>query len=429
MFYHALIVFMFLSANVFTSLFLCGCDENKPSPPSRYVQGIRVLGQGTNRLDSIAGAGFYAAPVYAHEDVRVGGRVFLVNKGQPGYWSTGWWTPIVGDMPDPFSLSQTSTVGRDGYGKIEMKIDLEPVGYWMNGGLGCGFTVTDGRFTSNTAGVFGASQYNGIDGGHLDPFIWDDSWPGFYGLYWRSYKWGVDGYRGKGGLEAKVYTMSDPPFQGGPDPNLVWPSQAESDFLIDESITVNRGFRVHGFQWLLKRDVGAEPATAMFPLNHSNREIIREHATPYYLSYMVVTADTIDLRGHTIAGLLRCRTYPDGIPINIEIRGMSACGTRHFAHTEYIIPIEVDFYDPDPDGYEIYSKPALVVPVHPDEQLTIEVDISKQALFTLAGLWLTDNRTADINQDGIVNFDDFALFTDPSIWSDPNSFINDPNFL
>lgn len=426
-FWNIVAILMMIALFILTMLIVSGCEPVTPSPPSRYTSAIKVMMRGTHRPDSIMGFDF-CVKVLTHGDVPVSGRRIAINTHSRGRWSTGWWTPIVEGEVDPFTIERLATIGRNGSGRVSIKCAWEPIGYWMDGGCGIQFYATDNRCTSSNAGAFFQSQYSPYDGGHLPAMHWDTSWPGYFGAYWRSYQFAYDGSEGDDGINPEpIGTMGFPLL--GPDPNVIWPSMAEQAFLQDTSIMVNRGFKVHSQQWLVKRETEAVPATYLFPVNHCEKDIIAEHALPYYLSYMIVVAEPINLQGRTFSAKIICEAFPDGIPIDIEIRGVSPCFKRFYAHTDFIIPIESDQYAPEDGEYTIFGKRAVLVPVRENEQITVFVEIAHQSLFTLADLWLTDSRTADITQDGIVNLRDMGLFLDPAIWSDPNSFLNDPNYL
>lgn len=399
---------VWLTIMLYGAVLMNGCEDSTPSPPHRMSSKLTMKGLGTYRPDGLMSFG-YCVFLDGHDGYGVGGQRLSVGSWSRGYWTDGgWWISISpGSETDPFTIPTLCTTDRNGRAAFSVACDVSNhlVGLFVHGGCGVTFRVSDGHLVSGTGATIFRSMYG--PNGLIDHMAYNVN--GAYGAYWISQQGAYDGFEGVDGMSASppVAAMS---FWDEPNsPNQIMPTQEEDEFLLSEWNWNDFGYYVWRKQWVVKKDFFSTEAKSLYPLNHCDANTIEQFGQPYYLSYMIVLAEPIELEGKFIKAKIVCNAWPDGMEINIRPTFVSSDGLRVCAHTDFMIPVDSSAYNPQ-EGvqYEVFGHPVILVPVDGYETFNIVVSDYTWTVISMSDEWLTDNRTADITADGIVNFEDFS---------------------
>jgi hypothetical protein len=143
-----------------------------------------------------------------------------------------------------------------------------------------------------------------------------------------------------------------------------------------------------------------------------------KHACPVKYEYLIACAYPTDLNGMTAEAYISSSL--DTIEVNVEILKSNQDKTVWVASTDYFLPLTIEAYDSlmqDPNEHVIFdrwSDPNVVevgdIPLHylPLND-TDEIKIRLKEPIMSSSFWLSNNPTADLNGDGIVNLKDYTL--------------------
>jgi len=401
-------IFWLIVVAVLVVLFVIGCDPYG-GPEVRVASSIAVYNENTSLPDSIhpegngrpgtADVGFLAGYRYETGDaINVGGLVmdYVTRAENTGYYNTGgWWIDLPeNDESFPFSLPQGRIVtGRDGLAhfKISSYYDARMV----YGGAWAGFMLSGRRNGSQPAYARFRSQIDRraypLHVPMMEKTITASEQ--YVGAYWRSGSAAPDGDRQTG-----VGSLSKPA--------SLRLSSDEQAFLDSSEPVESEGIQVVSVLWYRDNGDSVEEATFIVPAQISEPNNIEQYATPYVASFLLKSEDSIDFYA-SLSGKLLSDAEPNGIDIEITIVRSSADCKRHVARSTYFVPVDQACYVPDPNGYTVMGKNAVLIPVTETDRIRIQPTPESRDFLQFTDEWLSDNKNLDKNRDGIVNFSDW----------------------
>jgi len=427
---------------VFLAIMLMSCDPYE-GPVSRIASSIRVYHQGDFRPDKVEGErpgsttiGYYAQ-YYADtgEPINVGGNTMIFNVRDAGFWNDGgWYIPMNNYSDINLSVSNLKPAcQKDGVAQFSIACSFKDY-YAVYGGTRLKFGMSGSECGSEPAYAFFKSQWDNRTADpkdHVPAMEYTYPNPGsaeglYVGNFWRSGSGGCLGNYGSPGIEAGNLQNPEALCSAEMTPEAFRFASSETDYLYSDPTPLKRGMICDSVSWYMDNGSTVSPVFFVYPINQCEPNIIAENATPYFVSFCVETAEAIDLEGFTVPAKIKSQSEPNGIDIPVVVVASSQNGLKHIARSEYFVCVQSQYVKSDPNGFTALGKKAHIVPISKDENLSIQVTMDTAVFFQLADCWLSDNRTADISMDGVVNYIDYTLLFDTD---DPNSIINDPNLM
>lgn len=208
--------------------------------------------------------------------------------------------------------------------------------------------------------------------------------------------------------------------------NNIGLSDAETQFLSDESITTNEvGFdvldrlpmrAVHKKQdgVSLMEFVGKEET--IYRLPHHIDSVLVDNANMQYVSARVVSKPC-DIVGQVLDGRIQlCVSNAEPnlpadpnvwVPITWEVVASSQDRQRHIVHSSLFVAVDPNGFDPY--WLDIPAGPKfLVAPM--GHQVRVEFTDGLNTLGSLIQYWLGNSPSLDLNKDGIVNLKDYIYY-------------------
>jgi len=193
-------------------------------------------------------------------------------------------------------------------------------------------------------------------------------------------------------------------------------TQPEIDFMQTPQDLPETGYSLKQSVWMEQKQkdgIGwVNPVSYVFPVNYGNdpnltvNDEVKEYSYPYMVSFMFTTADPVDILNMPLIAKVKCGVN-SGI---VSAKIVESDGVRHIARTGYILPLDSDCCESS-ETIHIRTRWAdpnclddvLIFPCESGQGIEVECDISAGCIQYAAPYWMTDNKTLDINNDGIVN--------------------------
>jgi len=440
-------------------LFLIGCDD-LTGPEGRITTEIRVFSVKDQKCDKVdldeegrvgRAEGYMVARYYiGDEPLAVGGlkaRVvtpvrtqvyYLLNGGGGGYWCD-----IPGDRSGVKSTLTTNNAGFvhftawcERWGDLNLRTSM-----WIKA-----------KYTLQVGVMAGFVNWRDYRTNFTKPVPW-------YEHYWDVdlQRWFVGGYYFSGTspplsipaeqVNAKVSVAANNTF-----------SQGDMDFLESACQQPQTGFTIQGTEWCMQTTDGVKPIGNFVILDNCDPNTIKYYATPYFVSVYLSLAGQIDQSciGVSIPATIRFGSR-EPVAISVSIAAISEDGLRAVAHTDYFVPVDSSEYnlespkqriydrwsnitDPNAPEIDIYApmflpvsdpnfppiidpndidsgvvlprlnpdrfKTVYVLPAGDRETMRVHFENDVIAALPLVQYWLSGNKAADVNNDGIVNLSD-----------------------
>jgi len=162
----------------------------------------------------------------------------------------------------------------------------------------------------------------------------------------------------------------------------------------------------------------SKPIANLHALSHSDPNIIKDYSTPYFLTLHVLVSEALeeDYFPPVIPATLSVGTDFEEA---IECRTVAVSDDRQrlIVQSDYIVPIRADDYTFESPLQAVRNRwteggdPNALLDVWcvlVEQGQTINIQFEKDAatLLSFSEYWLSDNKNADINEDGIINLID-----------------------